>query len=53
MDKTKKLLINLLCMFIPSKPLRKKVRNKLNGTAIIKTLNHKHYSIYLKKSQWL
>ena len=48
MDKIKKLLINLLCMFIPSKPLRKKVRNKLNGTDIIKTLNHKHYGkIYL------
>ena len=48
MDKAKKLLINLLCMFIPSKPLRKKLRNKLNGTDIIKTLNHKHYGkIYL------
>lgn len=48
MMKIKKALITLLCLFIPSKKLRKKIRDKFYGRDIIKTLNHDYAGkIYL------
>ena len=48
MEKIKKFFINLICLLIPVKTLRKKIRNKLYGRDIIKTLNHDIYGkIYL------
>lgn len=48
MMKIKKALITLLCLFVPSKNLRKKIRDKFYGRNIIKTLNHDYAGkIYL------
>ena len=48
MQKIKKFLITLLCLFIPAKKIRKLIRNKLYGRDIIKTLNHDYSGkIYL------
>lgn len=46
--KIKDLLIKFVCLFIPDKKLRKKIRNKFYGRDIIKTLNHDYAGkIYL------
>lgn len=48
MQKIRKILINLLCLFIPNKKLRKNIRNKFLGRDIIKTLQNDNVGkIYL------